>query len=281
VQARRAAAELQLEADSIELVVVSPFATQSVDEATVPLRRQWPGRVRLVRLAARNSRDSASVALEAGSADPVQASFALSARRSTGVPSIRLIRERGRIDTAWVRAGGAAVEWPTDARPAGWEVAADSVTAVISDDGAVVFPFQRTAALVPSEGGLVEAHWIDGTPASRETRLGAGCIRQVAVPVTSRGDFVLRPDFQRLFRRLIAPCAHQRPVVLLPAPQLALLAGDGPLVSRDALQPPEAPETPLVPWLFALAFLLMLAELWVRRRPAEEVAVPAPLDQAA
>lgn len=46
--ARRAAA--QLHADSIELVVISPFATSAVDAATAAIRAQWPAAIHVVRV---------------------------------------------------------------------------------------------------------------------------------------------------------------------------------------------------------------------------------------
>ena len=50
VAARRAAATLR--ADSIELIIVSPFATSAVDAATAALRAEWPAAIRTVRVAA-------------------------------------------------------------------------------------------------------------------------------------------------------------------------------------------------------------------------------------
>ena len=47
--ARRAVA--QLRADSIELIIISPFATSSVDAATAAIRAQWPAAIRTVRVA--------------------------------------------------------------------------------------------------------------------------------------------------------------------------------------------------------------------------------------
>jgi hypothetical protein len=48
IAARRAAR--QLRADSIELIVISPFATSAVDAATAPIRAQWPAAIRVVRV---------------------------------------------------------------------------------------------------------------------------------------------------------------------------------------------------------------------------------------
>lgn len=280
ILARRAASELQLEADSIELVIVAPFTTDAVDDATLPMRARWPGRIRLVPVPARQDSASTSLQLEAATSDPMRATAALAGKQTESGATVRLIRNGSAIDSAWVRAGGTAVEWPDDARPAGWDSASDTVNAVITSEGAVVFTFPRDAH-APAGSALAVAHWVDGLPAATEIAVGQGCIRQVAIPVTARGDFVLRPDFQRLFRRLTARCDGRSVGAPLSPAILALLAGDGSLASREAIAPPEAPETPLVPWLFALAILLMLAELFLRRRPAIEPALDVPLERAA
>jgi aerotolerance regulator-like protein len=62
VAARRAAAALRDRADSLELVVVSPFAAEERDAATAAIRSLWPGRVHTVPVAAASPpRDSVRV----------------------------------------------------------------------------------------------------------------------------------------------------------------------------------------------------------------------------
>ncbi|HXE57393.1 MAG TPA: BatA domain-containing protein, partial [Gemmatimonadales bacterium] len=53
VAALRTAAELRTGADSIEIAIVSPFRAGAADGATLAIRGLWPGRVRLVPVAAR------------------------------------------------------------------------------------------------------------------------------------------------------------------------------------------------------------------------------------
>ena len=50
IAARRSVARLR--EDSVELVVVSPFAVSAIDAATAALRRQWPAAIRPVRVTA-------------------------------------------------------------------------------------------------------------------------------------------------------------------------------------------------------------------------------------
>src|SRR5690606_38902773 len=103
-------------------------------------------------------------------------------------------------------------------------------------------------------------------PAAVERVVGAGCIRDVAIPVPERGAVVFRPSFGRLVRVLVAPCGAVASVGPgLSADELAVLAGEGSLAARDGIARAERVRTPLVPWLFVLALLLALLELWVRR----------------
>ncbi len=115
-------------------------------------------------------------------------------------------------------------------------------------------------------GAQVIARWSDGTIAATERPLGLGCIRDVAVPVEARGDFVLRSDFARFFQAMTAPCgmsAAGEP----PAPvDTALLAGSGPLAAASAIHPSQSVPTPLTPWLLGAALVLSLVELRVRSR---------------
>ncbi|NUS46754.1 MAG: hypothetical protein HOQ15_04085, partial [Gemmatimonadaceae bacterium] len=53
VAAERAASSLGATADTIELLVVSPIAAGELDAATDSVRARWPGRITLVRVAAR------------------------------------------------------------------------------------------------------------------------------------------------------------------------------------------------------------------------------------
>ena len=52
ITAMRAASSLRDRADSLELVIVSPLATEEMDAATDSVRKLWPGRARIVRTGA-------------------------------------------------------------------------------------------------------------------------------------------------------------------------------------------------------------------------------------
>jgi hypothetical protein len=138
----------------------------------------------------------------------------------------------------------------------------------------VVFPFERRWRADPGDtSATVLARWIDGEPAAVEHRLGAGCVRSVAIAVPARGDLILRPDFARLLGYLAAPCGFASRRSVGP-PDPVMLAGRGPLASNATLPAPEVIEAPLVPWLLAAALLLALLELRIRRpttRPESRV----------
>ncbi len=269
--ARRTGSELSLEVDSVELVLVAPLLTEEWDGATATIRALWPGRVRLIAVRPRDdSAVSPALAFDAGRDDPLGVTSLL-ARSRSGDARVRLERSSHTpVDARWVEGGGTWVAWPADGAPPGWSaiLSPDTVGAVVAGDQAVVFPFERrwgpdSASLL---GARVVARWVDGAPAALERSLGSGCIRTVTIGISGRGDFAVRPDVVRLFRALSGPCAGAGPVQLLGAGDRAILAGSGRLASRGDLRPPEAPETPLIPWLLAAALLLALLELWVRRR---------------
>src|SRR5688500_252436 len=77
IAAERAAATIRDQADSLELIIVSPFAAEAWDEATSTLRARWAGRARLIAIP-RAVGDSSSGAIDvrAPRSDPVSAAAA-------------------------------------------------------------------------------------------------------------------------------------------------------------------------------------------------------------
>ncbi len=278
IAALRAGVDLGLRADSIELVLVSSFAGEIWDQATPAIRAQWLGGIRLVNLAPRadSTIGAGGVQLEAAPDDPLSVAVrAAGLARSTG--GVRLVRSpTAPTDTAWVAGGGVWLRWPDDA-PAGWRRRSpiDTVGAVIAGDDAVVAPFVRQweADSATLAGARVVARWVDGSAAAVERRAGAGCVRDVAIPVPGRGDLVLRSEFGRLVRQLAAPCDAVPVLAPLSAERRTALSGTGGVVSQRALPRPDTPATPLAPWLLGAALLALLLEQWLRRRgPAQPVA---------
>lgn len=109
VAAMRAGAALRARADSVELVIISPATKDEGDRATKKIRSEWPGRVRLVRVAA--AQDS-----ETDAEPPV--AFAGIARPAFAIA-------RNRIDTVGaVVADGNVVVAPFERR---WRFITDSL----------------------------------------------------------------------------------------------------------------------------------------------------------
>ena len=243
VTALRAASRLREGADSLDLVIVSPFVREEADAATPAIRALWPGRVTLVRLAAATGVSSQAPAGERAVVRP-RIEWADSGATTTWVP-------RARMDTIGaVRAGDAVLVFPFVRR---WQLAA----------------VQDTAA---RENTRVHARWSDGEPAAVERVVGAGCVRSLAIPMPTAGDAILRPEFVRFVEALAAPCGAAHDFSPMPPELMTALAGGPRLAPSSALTPRATRMTPLVPWLLAGALLLALLELLVRRRHRSSIA---------
>lgn len=271
VAAQREAVRLATVTDSVRIVVVSPFAIEVFDSATLAVRRAWPGEVRTVRVPMRAAEAPPRIAIAAGRDDPVAASVALLGLAANGEAdaTVRIVRGRpDAADSVWV-AGGvglALVVWPSGDGVLPERVASDTIGAVAASHAIVVAPFVRRTA--PGDGRVV-ARWVDGAPAATERPHGSGCERDVAIPVASRGDLALRPEMLALVRALAAPCGGAADV--LPAPDslvARLAAGDaasGAARRTVAVAASAASSSALAPWLLGAALLLALAEPAFRR----------------
>ena len=230
IAALRAGSSMRDRADSLELVIVSPFAREELDAATDTIRRLWPGKARLVRVGG-SFADSAAFAgkldIKADANDPLAIAVGIARKAS----SSKALIDRGGsqnsrpIDSSGISAdlgtasglgsipsiGGALVEWPVAGRPRGAiaRPVRDTVGGVMSGDAAVVATFERPWTFPPDSlrGADVIARWVDGEPAAIERPDGAGCIRSVAIPVTPVGDLVIRHDWTRFVASLSGPCA--------------------------------------------------------------------------
>lgn len=276
IAALRIAAELRDEADSVELAIVSPFRAGAFDDATHAIRDLWPGRIRVVPVAARadSLAPPAGLAVVGASEDDGVALAVALAGLDDG-DAVRIARGTAgddagwAEDSAWAAAGARTlVRWPADGAPPGWRARTrpDTAGAVVAGTAVLVYPLERRWELEASDDARIVARWVDGEAAAVERVVGeGGCIRDVAVPVPDRGDVVLRPSFARLVTALGAPCLAATGGKGMDAEALAALAGDGPLAPREAIATPEVVATPLVPWLLAAALALVMLELWVRR----------------
>jgi len=289
--AMRASSALRSDADSVEIVHVSPAAAEELDVATKAIRVAWPGRLRLVRVAAARHGSAGAPRIEvinASEDDPVRATASLlgvGAAKTTGTPSASSAGEVGaaaaiaRIDrgpasatdTTWAHdRAHVLLHWPSALESLGAtaRARADTADAIFVDDGApavVVSAFPRTAEPAP---GRVVARWADGSAAATERATGQGCIRDVAIPLARAGDLALRESTRKLVAALVSPCGGS--VDFTPAADsvLAGLRGAGPLVATRALETRTAPPGHLATWLLSAALALLLLEPLLRRRRA-------------
>ena len=282
VRAVRAATRLERERDSVEIVIVSPFATSELDGATNAIRPLWAGPVRLIRTTPvpNDSIIAGRPEVRAPAGDAVAASLAL-VGEIRGGGGVRVVRSAPTTaDSAWAREGRALVIWPAvPAASPGWAQrqspdTAFAVTALgtgagslttVSTAATVVAPMIRTT--VPP-AGRVTARWSDGEPAVTEAALGAGCVRSVAVPVPTAGDLPLTPAFRRFAARLTEPCGAAASWMTASDSVLAVVlpAHPTPPARRaTATVIGEPAPSRVTPWLLGLALTAALAELFVRR----------------
>lgn len=270
VAATRAASRFRGGVDSVELVIVSSFAAEEQDAATARVRREWPGRARLVRVAAPTIADSVRrPALVSESADPLAVALAIA--RPVARADVRIVRGAlGGADSLWVagQPGRLLLHWPASAAPDGFIARAvrDSVGGVVARGEAIISPFQRRWELVSAVDRQAVAWWIDGEAAAAESALGSGCVRAVAIPVSVAGDFVLRPDFHALIRQLVEPCGGTPEYEPVSPASLVMLVGTGGLAPSGAFAKPPAETSPATKWLLLGSLLCALLELLARRR---------------
>lgn len=246
IAALRIASRLRDGADSLQLVVVSPFAQEERDAATGEIRALWPGRIDAVRVAA-----APAELHEARSVERVE--WADSG--ATG-----LWTQRETPDTiGGVRANDAVMVYPFVRR---WQPAAGAPE---SDARTEVAGGTESA---DTGGTRVYARWMDGEPAAFERATADGCIRSVAIPLPTEGDAILRPDFQRFLAELEGPCGEPRDITPLPDEFMAAFVGDEALAPASQVPRRVLRTTPVVPWLLGFALVVALAELWLRRRLA-------------
>ena len=243
IVAVREARRLQRRYDHVEIVLVSPFALESWDEATLLVRREWPYPVVVVPVVARPTPDRRahdSLPIDRHFppvSDPVGAAFALAPRAGTS-GALRVVRGAASpSDSLWASLGGVLVSWPESpaVAPAANSKGESSSTidVITTTDRTVAGRFIR-APNVHMHGQVI-ARWGSGAPAATESVMGAGCIRSVGFDLAGGGDAVLRPAFLRLVQRLAAFCGDVdwTPIDATTLAQLARPVG-APSIERGA-----------------------------------------------
>ena len=273
----RAASDLRDKADSIELVIVSPFLAEEHDAATDSIRKLWPGRARIIRIAAKADSSSTVAAtgpeltIETDASDPLGVSVSLASKTRTPM-SARIVRSATLTaeDSAWMIGGDRAlILWPVAERPrfAIARAPADVSGGVATREARVVSAFQRRWSFSADSvsGNRVVARWADGQAAVVEKKMGPGCVRSVAIPIPVAGDLVIRPEFVRFVEAIAGPCGDKLSPTPVAAPIVASLAGAGRLATGKSFTAREDVASPLAPWLFGIALAAAIGELFARR----------------
>ncbi|MFL5479971.1 MAG: BatA domain-containing protein [Gemmatimonadaceae bacterium] len=280
IAALRAGSGLRDRADSLELVIISPFAKEEMDAATDSIRRLWRGRARLVHAGASNStaREIADgkITLSAEPDDPLGITAALGPRAEVRAfidrAPLRGASSRDTVPGSTV-AEGVLIDWPRTARPRGAvsRSAVDTIGGIKAGDARVIAPFERRWIFPVDSlrGADVIARWSDGEPAAIERANEPGCSRSVAIPVASAGDLAIRHDFVKLFAAISRPCAQVTAVIPADPAAVARLVGNGGRASRETFQPPTDTRSTLASWLLALAIATAIAEIFARRGARE------------
>ena len=267
--ARRLGSEIGAGADSVELALVSPLTDREVDAASDSIRALWPGRVRLVPIAATPATRAMPPLGRAVRAEDVLGPALGGRTVREDTHAVRLVRgEPSGADSALARSGGVVVRWDS----IGTRTAVP--LAVAMGDDVVVATLARTSR---DSDGVVLARWADGSPAAIERPLGEGCLREVAIGVPVSGDLPLSPTFQRIVNGLTDACASVRVDAGMPLDSARRAAFIGPArVARgSALADSAERPTPITSWLLGVALACALLELLLRRSYGEPGAAEA------
>jgi hypothetical protein len=274
IAAVRAGSSLRDRADSLELVIVSPFAREELDAATDSIRSLWQGKARLVRAGTDNGGNGQTdapgkIVINAEADDPLAVTVGF-VRPSAGTNAVI---ERVNSAASLTTAGGVLIDWPATNRPRGAvsRSRADTVSGITTAPARVIAPFERrwTFPTDSLRGADVIARWADGEPAAIERPADSGCMRSVAIPVASVGDLAIRHDFVRLVASISRPCARVTATIPADPSDVARLVRSGGLAPRAAFQSPTDTRSTLAPWLLALALATAITELFVRRSARE------------
>lgn len=232
VAAHAAASGVREGADSIEMVVVSPFAAAEMDRATADVRALWPGRAHAVTVARDTATPAAPRTVWTGAVRPPFAAPRVpldsigAVVAGTDVVVAPFVR-RWRYTPDSLRGATVIARW-SDGDPAAIERA---VPGAATCERSIAIPVDSAGDLTLRPSFVRLAARLTGAC----TTMGAG--------TASTSSSVAR-----------------------------LVAGTGPLARASAFPPGPAARSAIAPWLLAFAGFLALLELIVRRaRGAENV----------
>ncbi len=256
----REARRLAREHESVRIVLASTFSRGAFDRATTDVRATWRDSIRVLRLEPpARALTPVSVETRAAEGDPIVAGIRLAQAGRLLEGTSRIVRGVATAgDTAWITAGRALIVWP---RAGNGEP--ERVDGIRAGGFTAIGHFIRMPL---RDSGHVIARWMNGAAAAHETAHAGGCVRTIGLDVPDAGDFVLTPSFQRLLSALAAPCGGLQAVGILPDSVIGSIAMP-PAATSTATTPDESRESGrLAAGLMALAILLALLELLLRRR---------------
>lgn len=210
ISALRASMQLREHADSVSLILVSALPAATLDPATDTIRSLWPGAINIVRVAPNRVADSATatpIRTDFAAGDPLRYSVEL-ASKLPHAREIRVIRS-GALPVGSDNPGEVLLHWPISERPRFSQSASTTVHGgLVVGKNVIVTPF-RTSWEFPADslkGATVIGRWVDGSAAAIQRIEGARCVRSTTIPVSSRGDLVIRPEFVVLVQSLLSSC---------------------------------------------------------------------------
>lgn len=277
IQAIRTGSRLRDQADSISLVIISAFPASSWDAATDTIRSLWPGAINVVRVSARRDtapRETPVLSGNFAESDPLRFSGAL-ASIGGEVGSVRIIRT-GVLQQA-DGVSGVLLHWPTSERPAfARQTKSIAHGSLIAGNAVVVAPFV-TSFEFPADSvrdARILARWEDGTPAAIQRSAANGCVRSTNIPVSSKGDLVIRPEFVSIVRELFRPCTPATKFAPASEAHLIRLKGGSAAARRTAFPASTSPASRLPFWLFLAGVAFLVAEQILRHRAKNEEVRP-------
>lgn len=269
VSAIREGTRISERADSLSLVAISAFPSQSWDAATDTIRSLWPGAIQVVSVALSTSSESpqvAKVAPQLAAEDPLGYALALAAKQPHA-DQIRIVREGSQPPTA-APAAGLTLHWPSAQRPLFARQSAATVHGALrTADAVVVAPFLTRWDFPPDsvQGLSVIARWEDGSPAAVQRNDGSRCERSANIPVPAKGDLVIRPEFVSVVQRLISPCASLSSFSPASVAALSSLQGGTAAAARESFPPSRSRRSPYTLWLLIAGAVFLVAEQFARR----------------
>lgn len=244
----------------LRVVIVSRFASASLDPATQTIRDMLPDSVGVlpVRVVTDTAIARGPITARAEGDDVIAATAVLLG--DSVAPRGTIIERHAATtaeDSAAARNGATVIHWPVRNM-----TGSPSLAALTVGRTTWVAPLSRDATSVPVTGRAI-AWWVDGTPAAWTTDVGSGCVVEVRAALPTAGDQTLSLGAQAWLAALVTVCDGPDARVMAPPTWLATSGAP-----RATLVSDEWRTSRLAPWLLGAALALGIAEVLLRLRKA-------------